>query len=134
MSFMCANSGDAAKPTGEAALSPATGSAKHPEAICDDCGGANVVWHAPSELWNKVCRPHGEIGADPMLCPTCFIARLQRFWIHEAFGPQSEINRLNDALKRILTFPVHSEPVGAAYAMQAIAAVAISAPFRSPTL
>lgn len=47
----------------------------HPESKCDDCGGKNVVWHAPNELWNKVCRPAGEICADPMLCPRCFILR-----------------------------------------------------------
>lgn len=49
----------------------------HPEAICDDCGGANVVWFAPSEIWNRVCRPNGEIAADPMLCPRCFILRAE---------------------------------------------------------
>lgn len=50
----------------------------HPEAFCDDCGGANIVWHATSEAWNKVCRPNGEISADPMLCPACFITRAKR--------------------------------------------------------
>jgi hypothetical protein len=50
----------------------------HPEAVCDDCGGANVIWSAPSDVWNKVCRPNGEIVADPMLCPTCFAVRAKR--------------------------------------------------------
>jgi hypothetical protein len=45
----------------------------HPEAICDDCHGPNVVWFAPNHLWNKVVRRH-ELK-DPMLCPRCFILR-----------------------------------------------------------
>lgn len=52
----------------------------HPEAICDDCGGANVVWFAPSEWWNRVVRRPPDIGhpgGDPMLCPRCFILRAE---------------------------------------------------------
>jgi hypothetical protein len=49
----------------------------HPEAICEDCGGANVSWFAPSPLWNQVVRPDGEQG-DPMLCPRCFALRAFR--------------------------------------------------------
>lgn len=54
---------------------------EHPEAKCEDCGGANVVWHAPSQIWNKVCRPPG-YRCDPMLCPTCFIIRAEKVGIH----------------------------------------------------
>ena len=40
----------------------------HPEAYCQRCGGPNVVWFAPSELWNAVMG-----GPDGILCPMCFI-------------------------------------------------------------
>lgn len=53
----------------------------HPEAKCEDCGGANVVWHAPSPIWNKVCRPEG-YRCDPMICPTCFVIRAEKAGIH----------------------------------------------------
>lgn len=44
----------------------------HPEGFCEHCGRVNVVWFAPSPIWNKVVRePNG--GADVMLCPTCFV-------------------------------------------------------------
>lgn len=49
----------------------------HPEEICDDCNGPNVVWYAPSPLWNEVCRPAGYL-TDPMLCPRCFILRAEK--------------------------------------------------------
>lgn len=52
-------------------------SPEHPEAKCEDCGGANVVWHTPSPIWNKVCRPEG-YRCDPMICPTCFIIRAEK--------------------------------------------------------
>jgi hypothetical protein len=40
----------------------------HPEATCERCGGPNVVWFAPNDLWNRVVgSPNG------ILCPTCFI-------------------------------------------------------------
>lgn len=41
----------------------------HPEGTCHACGGPNVVWFAPSEVWNSVVGDSGGI-----LCPTCFIA------------------------------------------------------------
>lgn len=42
----------------------------HPEDFCHKCGRPNVVWFAPSSLWNLVVRTKGE---PEMLCPTCFI-------------------------------------------------------------
>lgn len=51
----------------------------HPEARCDDCGGPNMVWWTENDVWNNVIRPNGEIIADPMLCPRCFIIRAKRF-------------------------------------------------------
>lgn len=45
----------------------------HPEDSCDDCGLKNVVWFAPSKIWNFVVRDK----EDPMLCPTCFIKRAE---------------------------------------------------------
>lgn len=44
---------------------------------CDDCGTAeNPIWFTDNVLWNTVIRPHGEVQADPFLCPTCFIIRV----------------------------------------------------------
>jgi hypothetical protein len=40
----------------------------HPEDICQKCGGDNIVWFAPNDLWNK---HRGEFN---ILCPMCFIA------------------------------------------------------------
>jgi hypothetical protein len=34
--------------------------------ICQDCGGPNPVWFAPTELWNLVMSPDGEVHTgDP---------------------------------------------------------------------
>lgn len=41
----------------------------HPEDICQQCGGPNVVWFTRNELWNTIV-PNGGI-----LCPVCFIQR-----------------------------------------------------------
>jgi hypothetical protein len=41
----------------------------HPEDRCERCGGPNIVWHAPNELWNRYAGDHS------ILCPVCF-ARL----------------------------------------------------------
>lgn len=47
----------------------------HPEAFCADCHLPNVVWFAPSALWNKIVRQDGQ--SDPILCPRCFILRAE---------------------------------------------------------
>lgn len=47
----------------------------HPEAICDKCGRENVTWFVRSDLWNAVARKSD--GADPMLCPVCFITEAE---------------------------------------------------------
>ena len=48
---------------------------QHSERICGRCGGPNVVWWAPSPLWNAVMRG-GDIGGTEdfsgVVCPTCF--------------------------------------------------------------
>lgn len=41
----------------------------HPEYICGLCGGKNIVWYAPSPLWNHVVRQRGK---PEVLCPDCF--------------------------------------------------------------
>lgn len=48
---------------------------KHPEAKCEGCGRENVVWFAPSDLWNAVARRAD--GTDPMLCPVCFVKKAE---------------------------------------------------------
>jgi hypothetical protein len=47
----------------------------HPESFCHRCDGPNVVWVAPSPLWNAVMRDGSINGAeqfDGIVCPTCF--------------------------------------------------------------
>jgi hypothetical protein len=48
----------------------------HPEGPCFDCGGENVTWFAPNEIWNAVVRSGDK--PDVMLCPLCFIRRAER--------------------------------------------------------
>lgn len=60
----------------------------HPEDICEDCNGRNVVWFAPSELWNKVVRKPDI--ADPMLCPRCFILRAENIGIQYTWEVKPE--------------------------------------------
>ncbi len=51
----------------------------HPESTCDDCGGHNVIWFAPSPIWNMVVRDKLAPDApDPMLCPSCFMLRADK--------------------------------------------------------
>lgn len=48
---------------------------EHPETVCRRCGGPNVVWHAPSPLWNAVMRGGSIDGPQEfgeLICPTCF--------------------------------------------------------------
>ena len=74
----------------------------------------------------EVRRLRGSPDAEPPLPPaTCSaIARdmLQTDWL----AMHRENQRLRAALERIAGFPVHSEPVGGAYAMQDIANEALS--------
>jgi hypothetical protein len=44
----------------------------HPEDRCERCGGANVSWFAPSDIWNRAVRAVTG-GEDVMICPVCFI-------------------------------------------------------------
>lgn len=39
---------------------------KHPEDFCQKCGNKNVVWSAPTEIWDKVFPEEG------IVCPQCF--------------------------------------------------------------
>lgn len=46
-----------------------------PENVCGRCGGPNVVWVAPSPLWNAVMRGGSIEGVEDyhgIVCPTCF--------------------------------------------------------------
>jgi hypothetical protein len=38
----------------------------HPELTCQKCGGRNITWFAPNELWKRV------VPSDGILCPLCF--------------------------------------------------------------
>lgn len=47
-----------------------------PEETCRRCGGANVIWCAPSPLWNAVMRGGSIDGPwefNELICPACFI-------------------------------------------------------------
>lgn len=48
---------------------------QHPESHCHRCGGPNIIWSAPSPLWNQVMRG-GDINGteihDGIVCPNCF--------------------------------------------------------------
>lgn len=48
----------------------------HPEDYCQRCGGPNVVWFAPNELWNQVMG-----SGDGIVCPVCFVKAAERVGI-----------------------------------------------------
>lgn len=54
-----------------------TDSSAGPGEDCRRCGGPNVIWFAPSPLWNKVMRGN-DICGDPLfndlVCMPCFVA------------------------------------------------------------
>jgi hypothetical protein len=54
-------------------------SASHPEAFCQQCGRRNVVWFAPSDIWNATMG-----GGQGILCPVCFIEAAERAGL---YGP-----------------------------------------------
>ena len=57
------------------------------ESYCHLCLGPNIIWSAPSPLWNKVMRGD-DIDAedlyDGIVCPVCFATLAQKAGI--AFG------------------------------------------------
>jgi hypothetical protein len=66
---------------------PATEVARpaHPERFCQLCGGQNVTWFAPNELWNQVMgNPNG------IVCPTCFILKAQSAGVVNVWRIQPE--------------------------------------------
>lgn len=48
----------------------------HPEDYCHRCGGPNMTWAAPQEVWNPVMRPEGPDTENwlwnEIVCPPCF--------------------------------------------------------------
>ena len=72
------------------------------------------------------------ITDTPHKAAVCFVCR-ERKRIEAEDNKQLEghlaaLRRMHDALTRIVNYPVHSEPVGAAYAMQDIAASGLTPP------
>lgn len=62
-------------------LSPNDFEQPHPEDCCQRCGGKNVVWSAPNDLWNAI------IGKpDGILCPPCFEERAEEKGISIIFN------------------------------------------------
>jgi hypothetical protein len=48
------------------------------ETVCDECGGPNPVWFAPSQTWNLVMGgPDAKGDPGGFLCPTCFIRKAE---------------------------------------------------------
>lgn len=45
------------------------------ESVCQNCGGFNPVWTAPSPLWNYVMRGGSINGIEAIsvVCPSCFV-------------------------------------------------------------
>ncbi len=57
----------------------------HPEVICQDCGGPNIVWFTDNATWNKV------VGNDDgIFCPVCFVKRAESKGIVYAWKLQIE--------------------------------------------
>lgn len=75
----------------------------HPEDVCYDCGGPNVVWFAPSQLWNLVVRQsiRNQGGADPMLCPRCFILRADAEGVNLVWCVSPENHALNNLIEQL---------------------------------
>jgi hypothetical protein len=58
------------------------------ESICQACGGPNITWFAPNDVWNRVMPDDGGI-----LCPTCFAHAAAAAGIRHAiwrFAPEAE--------------------------------------------
>ena len=53
----------------------------HPEETCQQCGGKNVVWFAPNDIWNAV------VGSESgLLCPVCFIGLADTKGLYQGGG------------------------------------------------
>src|SRR5690349_6553643 len=51
------------------------------ESVCRRCNGPNIIWSAPSPLWNAVMRGGSIAGADRyggIVCPICFAQLAQQ--------------------------------------------------------
>lgn len=59
---------------------PISTAADHIESICERCTGPNVVWSAPSPLWNEIMRGGSINGNEEhqIVCPTCFAYLAER--------------------------------------------------------
>lgn len=50
---------------------------------CQDCRRANVIWFAPSAIWNLVMGgPDARDDPGGIVCPPCFIVRAHRAGVH----------------------------------------------------
>lgn len=55
----------------------------HPEAFCERCGRENIVWWAPSEVWNAVTAAVDPVKERGVIwCPTCFAALAEQHGYH----------------------------------------------------
>lgn len=52
----------------------------HPEYYCNDCLNPNVIWYAPNDLWNKLCKQ------EEIICPKCFQDRANKAGINLIFN------------------------------------------------
>ena len=47
----------------------------HGNGPCRDCGGPNIRWTAPPELWDSVTGASPGVSTGGILCPACFVRR-----------------------------------------------------------
>lgn len=78
---------------------------------CQRCFGPNIVWSAPSPLWNEVMRGGDINGTEQyagIVCPTCFIVlaeargiathwRVTAQWVHVPLQTVTPSGRIWDA-------------------------------------
>jgi hypothetical protein len=62
----------------------------HPEAVCGRCGGPNIVWYAPNDLWSRA------MPGDGIVCPLCFVVAARAVGIDPVWrmAPEGEMELL----------------------------------------
>jgi hypothetical protein len=58
--------------SGEMTVDPPTWEGTGP---CDECGGSNIRWTAPYELWDAVMDAKAGVSTGGIKCPQCFVRR-----------------------------------------------------------
>lgn len=45
----------------------------HPEDYCHRCGGRNVTWYAPQDIWQEAVKYQLQRGISGICCPSCLV-------------------------------------------------------------